>query len=105
VSQRTDTLGSLPLTFGHTGSCPWRQSPCQNPVGDVAIDAGETVRALMKSILDPSFRYTASFNTDLRKTFARLRRDQRKDTDRPLHAAEDAPANVSSMIGKSARAR
>jgi hypothetical protein len=27
----------------------------------------------MKSILDPSFRYTASFNTDLRKTFARIR--------------------------------
>jgi hypothetical protein len=25
----------------------------------------------MKSILDPSFRYTASFNTDLQKTFAK----------------------------------
>ena len=29
----------------------------------------------MKSILDPSFRYTASFNTDLQKTFARIRRE------------------------------
>jgi len=30
----------------------------------------------MKSILDPSFRYTPSTSTDLRKTFARLRREQ-----------------------------
>jgi hypothetical protein len=30
----------------------------------------------MKSILDPSFRYTPSFKTDIRKTFARLRRQQ-----------------------------
>jgi hypothetical protein len=30
----------------------------------------------MKSILDPSFRYTASFNTDLSKTFARLKREE-----------------------------
>ena len=32
----------------------------------------------MKSILDPSFKYTPSVETDLRKTFARVRRDQRK---------------------------
>jgi hypothetical protein len=32
----------------------------------------------MKSILDPSFRYTKSVETDLRKTFARVRREQRK---------------------------
>jgi len=31
----------------------------------------------MKSILDPSFRYTASFDTDLRRTFARVRDEQR----------------------------
>ncbi len=30
----------------------------------------------MKSILDRSFRYTPSASTDLRKTFARLRREQ-----------------------------
>ena len=29
----------------------------------------------MKSILDPTFRYTASFDTDVRRTFARLRRE------------------------------
>lgn len=30
-----------------------------------------------KSILDRSFRYTPSNETDLRKTFARIRREQR----------------------------
>jgi hypothetical protein len=36
------------------------------------LDKGQT-----KSILDRSFRYTPSAKTDLRKTFAKLRRDQR----------------------------
>ena len=31
----------------------------------------------MKSILDRSFRYVPSAHTDLRKTFARIRREQR----------------------------
>ena len=30
----------------------------------------------MKSILDSSFRYTPSFETDVRKTFERIRREQ-----------------------------
>lgn len=34
----------------------------------------------MKSILDPTFRYTSSANTDLRKTFARIRRESRRQT-------------------------
>ena len=42
----------------------------------------------MKSILDPSFRYVSSSNTDLRKTFARIRRQQQVATERPL--ARDA---------------
>lgn len=33
----------------------------------------------MKSILDPSFKYTSSANTDIRKTFARARREMRKE--------------------------
>jgi len=32
----------------------------------------------MKSILDPTFKYTNSANTDLRRTFARIRRQQRR---------------------------
>ena len=31
----------------------------------------------MKSILDPTFQYVPSASTDLRKTFARIRRDRR----------------------------
>jgi hypothetical protein len=31
----------------------------------------------MKSILDPTFRYTPSVQTDVRKTFARIRREMR----------------------------
>ena len=38
------------------------------------------VEVYMKSILDPSFRYTKSVETDLRKTFARVRRELRKQT-------------------------
>jgi hypothetical protein len=30
----------------------------------------------MKSILDPTFRYTPSTHTDIAKTFARIRREQ-----------------------------
>ena len=30
----------------------------------------------MKSILDPSFRYTPSFQTDVRKTFERIRMER-----------------------------
>lgn len=32
----------------------------------------------MKSILDPSFRYRSSVDTDLRRTFARIRRQLSK---------------------------
>jgi hypothetical protein len=59
----------------------------------------------MKSILDPSFRYTASFNTDLRKTFARIRRDSQKNVNGVLHAAAEAPVNVSSIVRKTATGR
>jgi hypothetical protein len=38
----------------------------------------------MKSILDPTFRYTPSAHTDLRKTFARVRREMRKQENAPL---------------------
>ncbi len=45
----------------------------------------------MKSILDPSFRYTKSIDTDIRKTFARIRREQQKQARTP---GTDGSVNV-----------
>lgn len=36
----------------------------------------------MKSILDPTFRYVPSAQTDIRKTFARVRREMRERAER-----------------------
>jgi hypothetical protein len=58
----------------------------------------------MKTILDPSFRYTASFNTDLKKTFAKIRRGQRKDLDKAVPASA-VPVNVASIVRKTAGGR
>ncbi len=38
----------------------------------------------MKSILDPTFRYVPSVETDLRKTFARVRRELRSGAPRSV---------------------
>lgn len=46
-----------------------------------------------KSILDPSFRYTSAAATDIRKTFARIRRQQRK-----AQADAPSPAPVRAVI-------
>jgi hypothetical protein len=54
----------------------------------------------MKSILDPSFRYTASFDTDLHKTFARIRRDHRQEAEKTVRATTGSLAKVSSIIGR-----
>jgi hypothetical protein len=45
----------------------------------------------MKSILDPTFRYTSSANTDLRKTFERIRNEQQE---RENALPQVLPANV-----------
>ena len=47
----------------------------------------------MKSILDPTFRYTPSVQTDVRKTFARVRRELRAQS-----AKENAEAEASANI-------
>ena len=52
----------------------------------------------MKSILDRSFRYTPSTSTDLRKTFARLRREQRANV--PVRdASQSKLASVEHLRG------
>ena len=35
----------------------------------------------MKSLLDPTFRYVPSVQTDIRKTFARIRRELRDEAE------------------------
>jgi hypothetical protein len=59
----------------------------------------------MKTILDPSFRYTASYNTDLKKTFERIRRNQRKSSDKTVQAAAPTPIHVASIVRRSASGR
>lgn len=53
----------------------------------------------MKSILDPTFRYTSSANTDLRKTFARIRRENRKLAQPVRTKAE--PSNIATFPRRS----
>jgi hypothetical protein len=48
----------------------------------------------MKSILDPSFRYTPSVSTDLRKSFAKIRREQCQRDTTPVRIQVVAGANV-----------
>lgn len=64
----------------------------------------------MKSILDPKFRYTSSALTDIRKTFARIRRargihqgreDETQDTCIPV--AQEAPAEPSRVLDATRR--
>ena len=51
----------------------------------------------MKSILDRSFRYTPSTQTDLRKTFARVRREQRCYDRDAVEAAAEAKLKVAPL--------
>jgi hypothetical protein len=48
----------------------------------------------MKSILDPSFRYTPSVNTDLKKTFARIRRAQCREDQTRIQPDAEPGSNV-----------
>jgi len=54
------------------GSATQSPAPGRGPFCNAHIDEGR-----VKSILDRSFKYTPSTKTDLRKTFDRLRREQR----------------------------
>jgi hypothetical protein len=58
----------------------------------------------MKSILDPSFRYTSSLHTDVRKTFERIRRELERDAGRHV-VRGDGRANVVTMQQRSAVSR
>ena len=66
------------------------------------LDANH-LRGHVKSILDPSFRYTPSFNTDLDKTFARIRRHQRQQEKRVVQATGESLGKVTSIVRKTIR--
>ena len=55
----------------------------------------------MKTIFDPTFRYTASFSTDLKKTFARIRRTDRAKLEKAVPAPAANLGNVSSIARRS----
>ena len=79
---------------------------------NVRIDLSVAVTPLghggtMKSILNNSFRYTPSSQTDLRKTFARLRREQRHAALAQVQvivSGANAPPAKQSRIGESTQA-
>jgi hypothetical protein len=54
----------------------------------------------MKSIFDRSFRYTSSAETDVRKTFARVRRRIKEEEDLRALAEAEAKAKVSPIKQK-----
>jgi len=49
---------------------------------------------------DPSFRYTSSFDTDLRKTFARIRERERQEAEKVV----TRPTHVVSIMSRTAQA-
>jgi hypothetical protein len=54
----------------------------------------------MKSIFDRAFRYTSSAETDLRKTFARVRRRMREEEELRALAEAEAKSKVSPIKQK-----
>lgn len=48
----------------------------------------------MKSILDRSFQYTPSAQTDLKRTFARIRREQKAAEQQRVQNESEAQAKV-----------
>ncbi|MEO8739996.1 MAG: hypothetical protein ABI537_09870 [Casimicrobiaceae bacterium] len=58
----------------------------------------------MKSLLDPSFRYVPSQQTDLRKTFARVRQEQFAENRGPVRAPASNDAKVDPLFLAATRA-
>lgn len=48
-------------------------------------------------ITDPNFRYTPSVETDIRRTFARIRREQRAEAEARRAADEEAKLKVTQL--------
>jgi hypothetical protein len=57
----------------------------------------------MKSVFDPSFKYRPSFETDVRKTFEKIRREQQSDRRKEAVAANVDIAVKVVKLGQSKR--
>ena len=57
-----------------------------------------------KSILNPEFKYRNAASTDVRKTFERIRREQRLEEERERAAADFSGAKVIARIEHRQRA-
>jgi hypothetical protein len=57
----------------------------------------------VKSILDPDFRYVGSVQTDIRKTFARIRREQKQKEQEAKQAEAEQAQKVLSLKERLAR--
>lgn len=72
---------------------------CRRPSdADAESTAPERMEVRMKSILDPTFRYTSSANTDLRKTFARIRREARRQPPATPREPVDASKKITPIF-------
>ena len=93
VRQYLSVIRRTALASSHTSSDsetfltakrPFASTPSWPAICNIRINCMRKRECQLKSILDRSFRYTPSATTDLRKTFARLRREQ--------HLADQASA-------------
>lgn len=96
VRQRTDSRRASRYLV----NCLSMGASSSHDLRATALRKQRDLRHAMKSILDPSFRYTASFNTDVGKTFARIRRVHRQDAERALQVTAEALVKVSPILRK-----
>ena len=57
----------------------------------------------MKSLLDPTFKYVPSVETDIRKTFARVRREARREASTVM-PPRDSAGKIAILFGDKKRA-
>ena len=57
----------------------------------------------MKSLLDPSFKYVPSVETDIRKTFARIRREARREVS-TIAPTQDRAGKIALLFSDKKRA-
>jgi hypothetical protein len=93
--QRAPRLGKVLASFCH---CCIAARPSSAGARLKVVILPQRMEVRMKSILDPTFRYTSSANTDLRKAFARIRRETRRQTQVTTHDEPDTVKKVTPIF-------